>query len=406
MWEHYRRWRKTSNLGLKGAMAAWKNYALFTRAHKIFRKNGRQARKNWVDMQTAAINEAATQKDVRTMFAIARRLCPKNKQTTVQFRTQQGILMSKQQSLKYLKDFYAELFKHEQPLPPEIRQPINLQVQEADVLQRLRLLPAYKAAPPGLAPSNMESMLARDSTMAHEAYQPNYVPQIWKDSSLALIPKVARPALPRQLRPIGLTEVSGRIIAGIVQDRLKPIAEAYMQQLPQYAYLPHRTTEDALRRAQRHCIAIYHECRKGQPSVRDYYNRTTKKPRQVAGLQASLDLSQAFDRLERNQVLSALQDAQTPPELIGVIMNWMEKVNYHISHKGEGDSVGATRGVRQGCRISPILWTIYTGYFLKTLAKSTSTAWVLQCCALYADDIHNTCTARSAVDLDAATWEQ
>ena len=402
MWDHYKKWRNTNTLGILGALQAWKNYTLFTQAHKHFRRQGRLARKNWVDMQTSAINEAASQKDVRAMFSIAKRLCPKARHTTIQFRTQQGALMSAQQSIRHLQEFYAELFKHEQPLPPKVQQPINLQVQEEDVQHRLRLLPAYKAAPPGLAPVAAWKVCSTQVApwLARHSNDLESIPQIWRDSTLALIPKVRCPAIPKQLRPIGLTEVSGRVIAGIIQERLQPIAATYMKHLPQYAYLPRRTTQDALRRAQRHCVTIYQECRKSPPTVRDYYHQNINKPEPVAGLQVSLDMSQAFDRLERSQVLSALRDAQTPPDLVSIVMNWLEAVDYHISHKGAVECVRATRGVRQGCRISPILWTIYTGYLLNTLAASTGKTWILNNCTLYADDVHNTCAAHSALELD------
>ena len=68
-------------------------------------------------------------------------------------------------------------------------------------------------------------------------------PAIWSDCWLALLPKVANPTLPRQLRPIGLTESASRVLAGHLQAALKPYLLAFVGTW-RGLYLPGRGTTE------------------------------------------------------------------------------------------------------------------------------------------------------------------
>ena len=104
--------------------------------------------------------------------------------------------------------------------------------------------------------------------------------------------------------------------------------------------------------------------------------------------------------MERSFLAESLQDAKVPPELRAIIIQWMEAVEYIIPYQGAECRVASTRGVRQGCKISPLLWAIFTGLFMNKLAELISMSWVIEQLTAYADDFHTAHTAHTARDLD------
>ena len=57
-------------------------------------------------------------------------------------------------------------------------------------------------------------------------------------------------------------------------------------------------------------------------------------------------------------------------------------------------------GLRQGCKLAPLLWVLFMDYMLTTLIPLTGDTWITQCMTLYADDIHVGCEFTSSRALD------
>ena len=196
------------------------------------------------------------------------------------------------------------------------------------------------------------------------------------------------------MRPIGVCEASGRIVGKILQDRLRPYVVAYLQDLPQWAYVPRRGTLDAAIRVQAHCQQVLAACHSDGWTVREARAGLARPKQQAGGLQVSLDLSAAFDSLEWQHIATALADADVPSDLYGQILEWHRGITYHLHIQGQSLEIAASRGLRQGCLIAPLVWALVTGRFLYLLALETDPIWLAQDVTAYADDFH----AGSSVD--------
>ena len=86
------------------------------------------------------------------------------------------------------------------------------------------------------------------------------------------------------------------------------------------------------------------------------------------GLTLSLDLSRAFDCLPREVLHSALVFAKVSPSLIDLILHIHRHSTIRISHKTHDIDVELHSGVRQGCSLSPALWSIFVCYILHLLS--------------------------------------
>ena len=191
-----------------------------------------------------------------------------------------------------------------------------------------------------------------------------------------------------------------RLLAVLLQDRLRPYVVAYLQDLPQWAYVPCRGTLDAAIRVQAHCQQVQAACHSDGWTVREARAGLARPKQQAGGLQVSLDLSAAFDSLEWQHIATALADADVPSELHGQILEWHRGITYHLQIQGQSLEIAASRGLRQGCLIAPLVWALVTGRFLYLLALETDPTWLAQDVTAYADDFHAGSSVDSIAGLD------
>ena len=101
-----------------------------------------------------------------------------------------------------------------------------------------------------------------------------------------------------------------------------------------------------------------------------------------------LDLACAFDMLTRARLFQALNNLQMPSDFQAILQAWHTNTDYVVMHHEHTQHVRIERGVRQGCRAAPLLWTIFTVDLLQQLAQLTDIQWVQSVITLYADDFH------------------
>ena len=65
-------------------------------------------------------------------------------------------------------------------------------------------------------------------------------------------------------------------------------------------------------------------------------------------------MSQAFDRLPRERLHQGFQLAGVPEDLSLLFEHWLKDARYHIHHRGIDCTIDSSRGVRQGCKASPL----------------------------------------------------
>eukprot|EP00439_Symbiodinium_sp_Y106_P059753 s480_g8.t1 len=213
MWQAYHEWKRARQQCPGNPLYTSRCYHLFKAAQKAFRKAGK-----------------------------------------VQLRDVDGQLQDPEVQLRQLTKHYKQLYAAEED--PAIigsdRSPIRLDVTVDAMAQALAALSPHKATPPGLATNSLWQVTADivAPALCQWTRQWTQIPALWKNAWLALIPQIPRPISPKNLRPIGLTESSGRAYASLLQAQLRPIAAAFLQNGAQFAYLPGRNAAQAIHRAE------------------------------------------------------------------------------------------------------------------------------------------------------------
>ncbi|CAE7308131.1 pol [Symbiodinium sp. CCMP2592] len=120
------------------------------------------------------------------------------------------------------------------------------------------------------------------------------------------------------------------------------------------------------------------------------------------GIMLRVDLSRAFDELPRASLELAMTHAGIPVDLQAAILEIHERCNYRVSHGSHSGVFQLGKGVRQGCALSPLLFTIYSCWLFDQFAECTSWEFANAVATLFADDSHAAFKIESLQDVGRA----
>ena len=170
---------------------------------------------------------------------------------------------------------------------------------------------------------------------------PALLPKDWSSGTLAFLPKPGKSSTsPADLRPIALLEPTGKSLMRIVAKEMMNEAWPSMHGFPQFAYVPGRGCDDAIERVLAHCSTVrsdakmfqysLHQAAAGQPSNELF-----------GGLLLSLDLTKAFDMVNRPKLFSALASFGVSPTKINFLPS---NLNTEVKRDASGLPEESVRG--------------------------------------------------------------
>ena len=386
MWNMYRRLQAAKRTGANSEVLA-EHHTAFKQAQRTVRDFSKNKRLQFLEDQLKAAAAASDRGDIRALHVIINKVAPKTRRPRPQIRNEEGRMVSPTCELKLIKDFWQQIYTSDFPI--ELNEPGTLALDADRFAQALAKLPSYKSLPGQYAPSIVWKLASRPiadllQRTIFEAWQRDSikVPQEWRDAWLALILKPSKSGKhPSDYRPIGLTDPIGKTVLGMIRQQHEP--ELYMAtlHLPQFAYIRHRGTAQAIARAFEH-VHHAHALLMDQKLTLSS-RKAGAKPEQLTGaITVSIDLSKAFDSLEPVIMQRALDHSALPQSVKELILQWHHGLSYHLQHERLTGSVQCQRGIRQGCRIAPSIWALFTALAMQEIDAE----WCKQHSTWYADD--------------------
>jgi len=202
---------------------------------------------------------------------------------------------------------------------------------------------------------------------------------------------------PAELRPIALLEPTGKAVMGLLAHRLFHSVSSRLLRLPQLAYLPLRGSDEAICRVRKHCSDVCDMLHLLRFDIHRAAN-DTPGPDAAGGLLLSLDLTKAFDSVLRSKLFHALESLGADSQTLDMLRHIYEHTSFSFWHRGQSRTLPTHRGIRQGCKAAPILWSCFAAWILETAAATNGWAWLHEALTAYADDFCLHSIFRSVAD--------
>ncbi|OLQ02114.1 LINE-1 retrotransposable element ORF2 protein [Symbiodinium microadriaticum] len=387
-------WSRYKDLRLIAyAFEAFRRHAAFQRCQKALRQRGRERRRALVQDILQEAEQAASQGDMHALYRHVRRLAPKAPRERIQIRGPDNTILDPAQEFQQIYEYFTHLY---QQGPDTYSTTYVLQqdynITDTEILSSLKQQKAGKAVPQGKVPPDVwkryaHSLLPHVSRLFQQHLSAGAIdlPTDWRDGWLHLLPKPNKPTkAPANLRPIALQCPLGKCLARIIKTRILTHILPRLDQVPQYAYLPGRSTANAISRIARHCREARQQLSGLRREVHD--RRAGKACIQARGAALlSIDMSKAFDQVSHSYLAAAMRHLEIDEDTIQLTLA-LHQASYHIKHHQQEGSIALRNGIRQGCVLSPLLWVCVTTYMLHCLSQRTSPEWVRDEVTAFADD--------------------
>ncbi|CAE7655287.1 unnamed protein product, partial [Symbiodinium necroappetens] len=92
------------------------------------------------------------------------------------------------------------------------------------------------------------------------------------------------------------------------------------------------------------------------------------------------------------------QDLGVPGDIIAAIQQLHKEARYHFDVRTQTGHVTTTNGIKQGCRVAPVLWVCFSISVMKGLIGHRDLSWVQRILTLFADDLCACWTIASKAD--------
>ena len=375
---------------LRNCFQAWYHVGRRGHARQQMRAASKRARKERIQRLFDLAGQAERAHDHFTLYQVIRELAPKKPFRKIQICDQQGILLNPVEAADSLQNWFGALYTDAgtQIHAATFHWPFTWE----ELAEGFHALPLLKALTPESAPAPYWQCAAEPlATQLTEYLQrcgdQGDFPDRWSQGTLFFIPKSAkRRLLPKELRPITLLEPCNKVCMGILAQRLQHEAGSHLNSLPQFAYTKMRGGDDALHRIILHCSHVRNLC-DSQKYIIHSLARGGSHHAVCGGALLSLDLSKAFDNVNRSRLMACLHKLQISADLISFLQTVYSSTTYKFEYRGETRCFDATRGIRQGCKAAPGLWLIFTALILEEVSSRTSNTWMKDCLTMFADDI-------------------
>ena len=167
----------------------------------------------------------------------------------------------------------------------------------------------------------------------------------------------------------------GKLVMGLLAAKIRDHVSPILCQTPQFGFMTFRAATDAIL-----CVATHSRCIRTlvRSQRRTVSTQVThpQGPTICGGISLFLDLTRAFDNADRQAIFDHLITLRTPSHLVQLVASWHENTHYNLVFRGETTSIKVGKGLRQGCKIAPLLWVNFMDLFMQELALLVGSQWI------------------------------
>jgi len=408
-WQHLAHITQCKSTDLQALFHVWIHYGRFRALKRQQQRLTRQRKRQKMQDLLADVAHASYRHDSFAVYQAIRKHTPKQPLKKIRLRLPDGTPASATQAMQMTQAYIQKIWHSSTPIVLRQPAPVGVPFSLEELAQEIACIPMTKAVArsclPGLCWKTNASQVAIFFYAKLQQWwtsQPVFIPQQWKDAHLTFINKPAKsPDRLEHLRPLALLEPVGKCVLGLLTKKVAAEIQPLISPWPQMAFMKQRSTYDAIRRVAQHCALVRTLTASQRRSV---HERAMQEPcHQICGgLQVLLDANKAFDLVPRQTLFQFLNGLPISQVLITLLSEWHVHTAYIVNDGTVQQRVTTGRGVRQGCRAAPVLWSSHTLHVFYKLRDLIDETWIKQCLTVFADDFHCCEVFRSEVQLQDA----
>ena len=283
----------------------------------------------------------------------------------VRIRNEAGRIANDREKADTFAEFYeSKQWKYEREEPAEqgmnrtpLRGAQNIDTEPVTMEELkgvIHKLKTNKAPGPNGTPIELFQWLddgALEPLLTHinECWEKGEITEGTNDANVAVLFKKGSTENPENYRPIALLNTTYKILASIIQRRLAKGMDQAIDEM-QFGFRNGRNTSQPLQIVRR-TAEIFEE-----PGAAMYM--------------LLIDWEKAFDKVDQERLIFALETMGIPQTVIGIIRAIYEKPNFAVKDRGRTSTRRRQKaGIRQGCPLSPYLFGISMTVIMEDVEK-------------------------------------
>ena len=392
-WDHFKGLRRPQLATLPAIFRCWHHFSkhqLLQRQQKPLTDLAKRAK---IDILQAQAARAADRHDMYTLYRVITKMSPKHQQTKYKLRLPSGQLADFTEAFDILCSYVRQTWTDGdkpaayRPLQGGLTQ--GMPFTQTELALALTKMNATKASAPPYAPGLVwKHFGAQTAAIVYPLLETwwlgddIWIPADWKSGWLCFIPKPGKPATsPQMLRPLALCEPLSKTILGLLTSKMLQELAPRLNCYAQFAYHPERSTADAIRKVSQHCLEGRLLLAKPPAQRRGAHHVELSC---YGAIQVFLDLQKAFDCVDRTRLLKAFATMELSHDLQLLFQEWNCDTSYTVQHGDHTCAISTNKGIPQGSKGSPLLWSIFICDVLADLAQVTGWQWMTSALTVYA----------------------
>ena len=301
----------------------------------------------------ADLEEAASKHEYRTLYQPLSKLSRKAKSTNDNIRKTDGtFVQSSCERLQRWKEFFQELYNHEQPHgaledPPRIDPPEATMFPDEPTIEEVQV--AIRSLRNGKAPGadqvTAEAIKAGGNALLHRLHsllqtiwRTEQIPSTWKKAIIIPIHKKGDNSECKNYRGISLLSIIGKVFMKVIKSRLQKHREQTTRE-EQAGFRPNRGC----------CDQIF--------TIRQLMEERTRCGQRTVIV--FIDFKSAFDCIHRPALWKALETEHIPSKVIKLLQTSYNGSTSRVQIRNESsEEFSFWTGVRQGDVVSPLLFNV------------------------------------------------
>jgi len=322
----------------------------YTTANKNVKQSVKADKRKFIENLADEAEEASQKGNMKELYDTTKKLTGKYNKADRPIKDKEGnTLTTTEDQTKRWAEHFHELLNRPAPTNPPNIQPadpltINCENPSKDEIKAaIKKIKNGKAAGPDNVPGEaikgeVETSVNMLYHLFKKVWDAEEVPQEWKDGYIVKLPKKGDLRECKNYRGITLLSVPAKVFNRIILERLKEAIDKHLRE-EQAGFRKDRSCTDQIATLR----IIVEQSIEWNSSL--YIN--------------FVDYEKAFDSLDRNTLWQILYHYGVPSKFVNLIRNMYENTTDRVIHGGQmSEPFHITTGVRQGCILSPFLFSL------------------------------------------------